>query len=75
MVRAWRKEFQDGTLTPIQARWFQPVGRGRLFDLEEDPFELHNLANDPAHRAILARLESALGTFLARVWHALAIQA
>ncbi|MGK0223045.1 MAG: N-sulfoglucosamine sulfohydrolase, partial [Limisphaerales bacterium] len=67
MVRAWRKEFQDGTLTPIQARWFQPVGRARLFDLEEDPFELHNLANDPAHRAILARLESALGTFLARV--------
>ena len=67
MVRAWRREFHNGTLTPLQARWFQPVGYARLFDLEQDPFELHNLANDPAHRAILARLESALDTFLARV--------
>jgi len=31
-----------------------------LFDLERDPEELHNLAPDPAHAAILADLESEL---------------
>ncbi len=32
----------------------------QLFDLETDPFEMHNLAGDPAHAGVLARLRQAL---------------
>lgn len=32
----------------------------QLFDLQADPFELHNLAGDPAHGGMLARLRHAL---------------
>lgn len=31
-----------------------------LFDLAQDPFETKNLANDPAHRELLARLQAEL---------------
>jgi len=31
-----------------------------LFDMENDPFELHNLANDPAHASTLLRLTQRL---------------
>ncbi len=32
----------------------------QLFDLQNDPEETHNLADDPAHAATLARLEKLL---------------
>ena len=35
-------------------------GRWQLFDLESDPHELKNLANDPTHTEVFARLRSAL---------------
>jgi len=35
-----------------------------LYDLKRDPFELHNLANDPAHLADLERLYAAM-----KQWH------
>ena len=31
-----------------------------MFDLQADPFELHNLAGDPAHGGMLAWLRHAL---------------
>ena len=34
--------------------WFAPEGREQLFDLDADPHELRNLAEDPAHAAMLA---------------------
>ena len=36
---------------------YPKVNHRQLFDLADDPDELHNLAADPAHRQTLARLE------------------
>lgn len=67
MVRAWRSAYDSGTLNAIQARWFQPAGSEQLFDLHEDPYEVTDLAGDPAHAATLSRLRQQLDEFLHRV--------
>ena len=35
-----------------------------LFDLEKDPYELHNLAGDPAHQPVLQELRQRLRTWM-----------
>jgi len=55
--------YAEGTLTPEQSQFMAPVKPSEeLYDLKNDPHELHNLANDPKHQKVLieqrARLES-----------------
>jgi N-sulfoglucosamine sulfohydrolase len=45
---------KQGKLTPEQARFMAPTRpREELYDLQQDPFELHNLAHDEGHRKVL----------------------
>ncbi len=67
MVRAWRARFQRGELTAVQRQWFEPFGSERLYDLEEDPYELNNLAGSAAHQEVRAGLANALAAHLERV--------
>jgi len=67
IVRELRRLHEDGALDPDQEIWFGPVGRERLFDTASDPWELRNLAADPSHVAILARMRAALDAWLLRV--------
>jgi uncharacterized sulfatase len=55
----WRQLFRDGKLNPAQSRFFQPREPEELYDLQTDPDEVHNLAQSPAHKKILARLRRA----------------
>jgi arylsulfatase A-like enzyme len=51
----------EGKLTPAQAFLCAPtMPPEELYDLLSDPYEIHNLANSPAHRAVLLRLRSTL---------------
>jgi arylsulfatase A-like enzyme len=44
----------EGGLTPLQARLFEPTRPAEeLYDLDADPFEIDNLADDPDYRAVL----------------------
>lgn len=60
MVRAWRDLYQRGELTSTQAQWFKGVGEEQLFDTVADPYEINNLANDPAFAATKQRLRGRL---------------
>lgn len=54
-----------GKLTPAQARLCAAtMPPEELYDLESDPYEIHNLANDPAHRATLERLRGVLEAWI-----------
>jgi hypothetical protein len=45
-------------------RYTDLVGMDELYDLETDPFELHNRIDDPSSRAILKELEIELSRLL-----------
>jgi len=50
-----------GKLTPAQAQTFQvPRPRFELYDVEQDPHELKNLADSPEHAAVFKELQTAL---------------
>jgi len=66
-MRELRRLHEAGALDREQEIWFQPVGRERLFDTRSDPWELRNLASDPAHAAVLARMRAALDAWLRRI--------
>lgn len=62
-----RKLHQEGKLTPVQARLMAPTRpREELYDLEKDPYEIHNLAESPAHSAVLQRLRGELDAWIER---------
>lgn len=58
--REWRDLFHAGQLTPTQKQFFLPRSPEALYDLEADPYETHNLADDPDHASQLFELRSLL---------------
>jgi arylsulfatase A-like enzyme len=59
-IQAWKAEFDKGTLPPEQAAFFEPKPAEQLFDLKEDPDEVHNLIGKPSTEKIRDRLREAL---------------
>ena len=67
-MQVWRRMHAEGSLTPQQAAWFADhKPEEELYDCLTDPWQMHNLAEDPDHQAILASHRSALETHLSEV--------
>ncbi|MBI5692143.1 MAG: sulfatase-like hydrolase/transferase [Verrucomicrobia bacterium] len=59
-TQLWRKLYDEGKLDEAQSLfWRAPKAPEELYDLQEDPDEVRNLAGSPAHREVLARLRAA----------------
>ena len=56
-----------GTLPEAAARLFEPLPEIQLYDTQEDPHEVRNLAGDPGHADTQARLLAALEDWRGRV--------
>jgi len=55
-----RRLAEEGKLTPAQAAPYGPRVPEELYDLQNDPDEVVNLADDPARRETLATMSAAL---------------
>jgi hypothetical protein len=67
-MKELRQMQTDGTLDEYQAQWFrESKPQQELFDCENDPHELHNLADDPEYAEKLAELRSALDEWLTAI--------
>ncbi len=66
MVELWEL-LEAGQLNADQRIWFEPTGEERLYHLPSDPYELQNLAAEPAHGEQLDRMRKAYAAFARRV--------
>ena len=58
---AWQKAWKEGKLSGTHADlWENDTVAEELFDTQADPWELKNLADDPAHAERLAQMRAAL---------------
>ncbi|MFP4192257.1 MAG: sulfatase-like hydrolase/transferase [Candidatus Hydrogenedentota bacterium] len=55
----WRDLYHEGELEPPQSCFWEPKPPEELFDLENDPHEINNLADSEAHQAVLNELRVA----------------
>lgn len=61
MMQSMRQLWEAGKLDSVQGRWFRtPKPEEELYDLENDPYELNNLADKAAFRDTLAHLRTVL---------------
>lgn len=61
IMRTIRADYSAGRLNDLQASLVQPrQPLEYLFDLTDDPWQIHNLAGDPQHAARLATLRNVL---------------
>jgi arylsulfatase A-like enzyme len=58
-TRVWHQRFIQGKLNAAQSAFWQPHSAEELYELGCDPFEIRNLAGDPAHSPALERLRDA----------------
>jgi len=55
-MRSWERAYLAGACNEIQSRFWNTKPVEELFDTENDPWEVNNLANDPAYATRLAEM-------------------
>lgn len=58
-VSSWEAEYRAGRLNEIQRKFWEEKPAEELFDIEQDPHNVKNLANDPKYKDVLLRLRKA----------------
>jgi arylsulfatase A-like enzyme len=71
-TRVWKKRFDEGVLNVAQSQFWLPKPTEELYDLEKDPFQIHNLADlkKPSTEettAVKQRLASALEAWMVKI--------
>ncbi|MEA3403734.1 MAG: sulfatase-like hydrolase/transferase [Armatimonadota bacterium] len=58
-TRAWKRLYEEGKLNAAQSAFWEPRPPEELYDLQEGPDEVTNLADSEEHRDVLERLREA----------------
>lgn len=57
-MRSWERAYLAGECNQVQARFWKSKAVEELFDTENDPWEVNNLADDPAYAQLLADMRN-----------------
>ena len=55
-TRAWEDAYNSGECNAVQSRFWQTKPAEELYNVEKDPHNVNNLANDPEYADVLKRL-------------------
>jgi hypothetical protein len=58
-VRAWEASYNEGSCNKVQSIFWNVKPAEELYDTENDPWEVKNLADNPAYELILKRMRKA----------------
>ncbi len=58
-IKSWEEAYKNGTCNEIQSIFWSEKPIEELYDTENDPWEVNNLAQDPIYLPILERLRKA----------------
>jgi arylsulfatase A-like enzyme len=60
----WQTLYENGELNKLQSAFFENRAPEMLFDIDTDPYETKNLANDPIYRDTVLDLRKKLNTWV-----------
>ena len=66
-IRSWEAAYKNGECNEIQSRFWLPKTAEELYDSENDPWEVNNLADDPAYADVLQRMQNECTQWILRV--------
>ncbi len=58
-MKSWEAAYKAGTLNEVQRKFWETKPVEELFDVEADPHNVDNLADDPKYQAVLERMRKA----------------
>ncbi|MBN1158792.1 MAG: sulfatase-like hydrolase/transferase [Bacteroidales bacterium] len=59
-AQSWEDAFRAGRTNEVQSRYFRTKPVEELYDTENDPWEINNLADDPAYAGVLEKMRKAM---------------
>lgn len=66
-TRVWKQLYEEGKLNEAQSLFWQTKPPEELYDLENDPDQIQNLASDPKHQETLERMRAELRRWMIEI--------
>ena len=63
-ARSWLDAYEAGKTNEVQSMFFDAKPLEELYDTENDPWEVNNLADDPAYAEVFERMRRALNDWM-----------
>ncbi len=66
-MQSWEKAYKEGKCNKVQSVFWKSKPAEELYDIKNDPDNVHNLAGDPKYSSVLKRMRKANATWIRRI--------